>query len=166
MSQTISRILVACGLALAAASLSAAPSTPAADSAKPVKAKAKPKAKPKAAPRPVVQAAPEEPEPDITDTATTEYNCELGNKITIYHNDKDQEHIALRWKQRLHRLVRVGTSTGAMRFENLTIGLVWIGIPSKGMLLDSRLNRQLANECKNAEQEKPAVVETPEAQNS
>jgi len=31
------------------------------------------------------------------------------------------------------------------------------------MLLDSKLNRQLANECKNAEQMKPASVETPAA---
>jgi hypothetical protein len=31
-------------------------------------------------------------------------------------------------------------------------GLIWIGIPAKGMLLDSKQNRQLANECRNAEQ--------------
>ena len=101
-----------------------------------------------------VDVLPDEPEPDITDTTTTEYACELNNKVTIYHNDNDTAHIALRWKKRLHRLERVGTTTGALRFENVRYGLVWIGIPSKGMLLDSKLNRQLANECKNAEQAK------------
>ena len=103
----------------------------------------------------------DEPEPDITDTKVTEYACELNNKITIYRNETDDSHIALRWKKRLHRLNRVGTTTGALRFENVNYGLVWIGIPSKGILLDSKLNRQLANECKDAEQSKPVVAAAP-----
>lgn len=104
-------------------------------------------------------------EPDITDNKVTEYACELGNKITIYTNTTDDSHIALRWKQRLHRLARVGTTTGALRFENPHYGLIWIGIPSKGILLDSKLNRQLANECKNAEQAIVASAE-PESKKS
>lgn len=140
-------LLLACGLALAAAGASAAE-----PAKKPAKtAKAKPAAK--AAPA----AEPTEPEPDVADTVTTEYNCELGNKVTTYHNDNDDSHIAIRWKKRLHRLTRVGTTTGAQRFENQVFGLIWIGIPAKAMLLDSKLNRQLANECKNAEQVKPAA---------
>ena len=102
-------------------------------------------------------------EPDITDTKTTEYDCELGNKITIYTNDNDAAHIALRWKTRLHRLARIGTTTGALRFENPHYGLIWIGIPSKGILLDSKLNRQLANECKNATQSAIVATAAPEA---
>jgi membrane-bound inhibitor of C-type lysozyme len=112
------------------------------------------------------QVADDEPEPDITDTVTAEYACELNNKVTIYTNEKDSGHIALRWKNRLHRLERVGTTTGALRFENTKFGLIWIGIPSKGILLDSKLNRQLANECKNAEQAKPLVAAAPSQQKS
>jgi membrane-bound inhibitor of C-type lysozyme len=107
----------------------------------------------------------DEAEPDITDTKVTEYSCELNNKVTIYTNEGDDSHIALRWKKRLHRLDRVGTTTGALRFENTNYRLVWIGIPSKGILLDSRLNRQLANECKNAEQSKPIVAAASEQKN-
>lgn len=99
-------------------------------------------------------------EPDITDTVTTEYKCELGNKVTIYTYDKDAGTIALRWKNKLHRLQKVDTTTGAQRFENPSFGLVWIGIPAKGILLDSKLGRQLANECKNAEQSKMAALAT------
>lgn len=105
--------------------------------------------------------AAEEVEPDITDTVTTEYACELNNKVTIYTNENDPANIALRWKKRVHRLARVGTTTGALRFENAYWGLIWIGIPSKGILLDSRLNRQLANECKNAKQVEPMVPVEP-----
>jgi hypothetical protein len=108
----------------------------------------------------------DEAEPDITDTKVTEYSCELNNKVTIYTNEGDDSHIALRWKKRLHRLERVGTTTGAMRFENTNFRLIWIGIPSKGILLDSRLNRQLANECKNAEQSKPLTAAASEQKKS
>lgn len=157
MSTLLSKSLAACGFALAAASLLTMPAAFAADDKKPVKAvKAKIKATPKEAPA----ATPDEPDADITDTVTSDYNCELGNKLTIFANEKDDTHVALRWKKRIHRLDRVGTTTGAQRFENKTFGLIWIGIPAKGMLLDSRLNRQLANECKNADQER-GVAATP-----
>ena len=128
-----------------------------------LKAEAKSKAKKarKAKEEPQQEVASDEAEPDITDTVTSEYACELNNKVTIYTNEKDSGHIALRWKNRLHRLERVGTTTGALRFENTKFGLIWIGIPSKGILLDSKLNRQLANECKNAEQAKPLVAVAP-----
>jgi hypothetical protein len=122
-----------------------------------LKAKAKAKGK-KAAPSGDELRAddPSEPEPDITDTKVTEYACELNNKVTIYEHEGQPDAIALRWKKRLHRLTRVSTTTGAHRFENKNWGLIWIGIPAKGLLLDSRLNRQLANECKSPEQLKAA----------
>lgn len=108
-------------------------------------------------------AEPDEAEPDTAGAATVDYRCELGDQVTIYTNDSDPDHIALRWKKRLHRLARVDTSTGAQRFENQRYGLVWIGIPAKGMLLDSKQGRQLANECKSPEQLKPASANVPAA---
>ena len=86
--------------------------------------------------------------PDIKQSATYEYHCEMKDFLTIYTNGDDPNHIALRWKDRLYRLHRIITTTGATRFENTKVGLVWIGIPTKGMLLDSRHGQQLANECK------------------
>lgn len=178
MATLLSPVIAACALALAAA-VACAPAnaaTPvahpkasavlAADAAKKPAKKPGKKAKAAAAvtAAAVVAANPlEVDEPDITDNKTTDYDCELGNKITIYTNDNDAAHIALRWKNRLHRLARIGTTTGALRFENPHYGLIWIGIPSKGILLDSKLNRQLANECKNAEQSAIVATAEPEA---
>ncbi len=95
--------------------------------------------------------------------AVTELDCELGNKLTLYRNGTDDEHMGLRWNQRVHQMTRVSTTTGANRFENSKFGLVWIGIPAKGMLLDSRHGRQLANECKDVDQiaGKPAMLAVP-----
>jgi hypothetical protein len=161
--------LIAATLALALASavpaISAAaePAKPKAEAKKKVsKSKdSKGKAAKAAAPK---EADPEADEPDIAGTAVTDFNCELGNKVTVYQNATDDGHIALRWKKRLHRLTRVATTTGAQRFENKAFGLIWIGIPAKAMLLDSKQNRQLANECKNDEQNKPAPLPAPAAE--
>jgi membrane-bound inhibitor of C-type lysozyme len=156
MATTMKQLLAATSFALAACALCApAQATETHPKATEVlKHKAKPKAKAKKA---ETAAAQTEPEPDITDTVSTEYSCELGNKVTIYANAQDDSHIALRWQKRLHRLDRVGTTTGAQRFENGKAGLIWIGIPSKGILLDSKQNRQLANDCKNAAQAHPVA---------
>ncbi|WP_245182214.1 MliC family protein [Glaciimonas immobilis] len=90
--------------------------------------------------------------PDIKVDIAIDYKCELGNKLTIYRNAADPKHIALRWGNTLHRLTTVSTTTGASRYENHKYGLVWIGIPTKGMLLDSKKGQQLANECMSSEQ--------------
>ena len=189
MSIHLPKLLAACALALAAAGVCApAASAPAGKHPKaetvlkpqPKKSRAKSKkARAAAAASAAASAAaladtgpeidplnPEQAEPDITDTVVTEYACELNNKITIYTNEKDDAHIALRWKKRLHRLARVGTTTGAQRFENPFWGLIWIGIPAKGILLESRLNRQLANECKTAQQAAAIAAAPPEEKKS
>lgn len=98
----------------------------------------------------------EDREPDTAGTTGLDYNCALGDKVTIFSNADDDKHIALRWNKRLLRLTRVETTTGAHRFENRRQGMVWIGIPAKGILLDSKKGQQLANECKSADQMKPS----------
>jgi hypothetical protein len=101
--------------------------------------------------------------PDITGSTSVDYHCELGNKVTIYENQTDSQHVALRLNNKdPHRLKRVSTTTGASRFENKKHGLVWIGIPAKGILLDSKKGQQLANECKTLAQ--MAKKDTPAAQ--
>ena len=124
------------------AASSASASTPAPK--KPVKKAAK-----KADPAPVEA---DEPEPDVAGTTVFDYQCELGNKLTIYQNKDDDQHVAIKWGKRLHQMDRVPTTTGADRFENKHFGLIWIAIPAKGILLDSRTGHQLANECRTPQQ--------------
>lgn len=93
-------------------------------------------------------------EANIQGSSRTIFNCELGNKITTYTNPGDSKHLAIRWKNKLHRLHRVATTTGANRFESVKYSLVWIDIPAKAMLLDSNKGHQLANECRDPAQAK------------
>ncbi|WP_426196614.1 hypothetical protein [Massilia sp. DWR3-1-1] len=169
MFLTLKKTLLAASLALVAAGLCSAPAAMAAekkvvekkvvdkkiaDKKTPAKTRAHEKAV-----KADEEAGPSEA--DEGDTVSTDYRCELGNTLTIFQHADDDTHIALRWKKRIHRLDKVGTTTGAQRYQNATFGLIWIGIPSKGMLLDAKLNRQLANECKNADQERGELAIKP-----
>ena len=156
---SISKLAIACSLTLGAMTLCLSPFAQANEDTK-----AKKSVKHKAAPAPVKAADPEEDEPDTTGSISMDFNCELGNQVTVFANATDDSHIALRWKKRVHRLTRVGTSTGAQRFENGRYGLVWIGIPAKSMLLDSKQGRQLANECKNTQQVQAEISAQPAPQ--
>jgi membrane-bound inhibitor of C-type lysozyme len=100
---------------------------------------------------------PHEPEPDIAQARATEYACDLNDKVTIYEFDGQADRIALRWRNRLHRMTRVVSVSGAQRFEDQNWRLTWIGIPAKGILLDSRARRQLANECMSTAQREAAA---------
>ena len=87
--------------------------------------------------------------PDLAGVSSKrDFHCELGNHVTIIRVAGQRNQIQLRWRGRTHRMVRVNTSTGANRFENKASGLVWIDIPTKGILLNSHSGKQLANECK------------------
>lgn len=129
-----------------------APKKAAAKRAKPVKSAKAAAAGGAALATAAAGAASKVSEADLAGAVGTDYACELGNKLTIYTKQDDDQAISLRWKNDLHRLTRIGTSSGAQRFENEQQGLVWLGIPSKGMLLNSKKGQQLANECKNSQQ--------------
>lgn len=147
MKFALPTLLLACSALLATtADAQTAASSSASAPGKPAKKAAK-----KAAPAPAA-AEDDDPEPDVAGTAVSDYQCELGAKLTIYQNKDDVDHVAIRWGKRLHRMERVPTTTGADRFENKHFGLIWIGIPAKSILLDSKTGHQLANECRTAEQ--------------
>jgi hypothetical protein len=89
---------------------------------------------------------------DISHATAVDMECAMGDKVTLYQNADDNKHIGVRWKKMLVKLDQVQTTTGAQRYESPRHGLVWIGIPAKGMLLDSKKGQQLANECRTREQ--------------
>lgn len=86
------------------------------------------------------------------DAASNEqhYVCGVGGKISILMKQNDDRSIVVRWNGKRHELDRVATTTGAARFENTEEGIIWIGTPARGILLDAKGNRALASECSNA----------------
>jgi hypothetical protein len=60
----------------------------------------------------------------------------------------DGKSLVLAWGGRDHAFSAVEARTGALRFENVAEGMVWLVIIGKAMLLDTRKGQQLANECR------------------
>ena len=89
---------------------------------------------------------------DVAHATVIDLHCALGDQVTLYREPDSNKNIAMRWKKRLVKLDPVETTTGAQRYESKKHGLVWIGIPAKGLLLDSRKGQQLANDCRTHEQ--------------
>lgn len=78
--------------------------------------------------------------------ATGHFNCELGNRVEIESDGSSGA--SMTWKGSKYAMVPVSTTTGAVRFENRASGMVWIQIPAKSMLLNTKQGAQLANECR------------------
>ena len=92
---------------------------------------------------PVVQQAPRR-----TALMAGKFHCEQGNRVDVSADPQRPDAIKLDWKGRSYPMVAVGTSTGALRYEDVASGNVWIQIPAKSMLLNTKAGQQLANECK------------------
>ncbi len=77
---------------------------------------------------------------------TGNFYCELSNRVDVASSANGE--VKLTWKGRSYPMTTVSTTTGAVRLEDKASGLVWIQIPAKSMLLNSKQGLQLANECK------------------
>ena len=78
----------------------------------------------------------------------TDMVCESGQRLSVAGDHRYDNVIQVLWRDRVYQMERVRTSTGAHRFEDMQSGLVWIGIPAKAMLLDSRRGSPVVNDCK------------------
>ena len=84
--------------------------------------------------------------------ASGTYNCEQKVRLQVEREVRDRvtQRINLAWNGNRYRLERDPSYSGLPRFEDSASGLVWIDLPWKGLLLDGRNNKPLANECRPA----------------
>ena len=78
--------------------------------------------------------------------------CEQGLRVQVDREIRDRVNyrINIGWNGNSYRLERDFSYSGLPRFEDATSGLVWIDLPWKGLLLDGKTNKPLANECRAA----------------
>ena len=84
--------------------------------------------------------------------ASGNYRCEQGLRVQVGREIRDRVNtrINLVWNGNSYRLERDFSYSGLPRFEDAESGLVWIDLPWKGMLLDGKTSKPLANECRAA----------------
>jgi hypothetical protein len=104
----------------------------------------------------VVQSTPEEPPRAAVEAyagvLTGKMTCELGQIIRITEDDKQAGNYFVQTSKALYLMAQVSTSTGAVRLEDAKQGAVWLQLPAKSMLMDTRRGQRLADECKSPEQ--------------
>lgn len=125
--------------------------TPAAPKAKPAaKAPAK-RSAPKAAP---AQPAPEEPaEIDTERMAVAPMvlrgasQCEFKQQIHLTEHPTLPGRFLLEYNKLKYVLTPQPTTTGVIRLEDKRTGLVWLQVPVKSMLMDTKKGQRLIDNC-------------------
>lgn len=82
--------------------------------------------------------------------ASGTYRCELGKKVEIQRDARNPDSIKVSWQGNRHTLQRYDSTSGLPRYEDRQNGLVWIDLPWKSVLMDSKTGSPIANECKAA----------------
>ncbi len=73
--------------------------------------------------------------------------CEFGEAIDVTAVDGKPGHFHLKHKATTYNLVPEETTTGAVRLEDKRAGIVWLQIPSKSMLMNSKIGQRVADNC-------------------
>lgn len=78
--------------------------------------------------------------------------CEMNQSVSVEPIQGKPGHFQLRFKKASYTMVPEETSSGAVRLEDKKAGIVWLQIPSKSMLMNSRAGQRLVDGCLHAEQ--------------
>lgn len=76
------------------------------------------------------------------------YLCEFGLRVDVMRDAPTSGNVHIAWNGRRYSLARDTSHSGLPRYEDRRNGLVWIDLPWKGVLLDARTQKPLANDCK------------------
>ncbi len=78
--------------------------------------------------------------------------CELGQTVVLEADPAVIGFFNLRIGKLRYRVSPELTTTGAVRLEDKSAGIVWLQLANKSMLMNQKLGRRVADECKSAVQ--------------
>ena len=88
-------------------------------------------------------------------------SCDDNQQITIAAVAGMPGHFTLTHKKTVVRLVTQETTSGAVRLADVKTGLLWIQIPAKSMLMNTKSGRRVADACTTPEQALASVKPDP-----
>jgi hypothetical protein len=83
---------------------------------------------------------------------TGEATCEFNQTVNVQPVANKPGHFHLTYKKTVYTVVPEETTTGALRLEDKKAGIVWLQIPSKSMLMNSKIGQRMVDNCMHAEQ--------------
>jgi hypothetical protein len=90
--------------------------------------------------------------PELGDVHTGRMVCELGNSVTVSPDPQQPSRFVVQLKRNTYFMTPVATTTGAVRLEDAQAGTMWLQLPHKSMLMNSKLGQRMADECQSAHQ--------------
>ncbi len=90
-----------------------------------------------------------------------EASCEFKHKVSVTPHPEKPGRFRLQFGQTVYNMAPEPTTTGAVRLEDKQAGVVWLQIPAKSMLMNTRIGQRLVDGCQHAEQVAMAQVNEP-----
>jgi hypothetical protein len=90
--------------------------------------------------------------PEVGEVHTGRMVCELGNSVTVSPDPQQPERFIVQMKKNTYVMTPVETTTGAVRLEDAQAGAMWLQLPHKSMLMNSKLGQRMADECQSDHQ--------------
>jgi hypothetical protein len=76
----------------------------------------------------------------------------MGNSVTVMPDPQQPARFIVQMKKYTFHMTPVETSTGAVRLEDAQAGAMWLQLPNKSMLMNSKLGQRMADECQSDHQ--------------
>jgi hypothetical protein len=109
------------------------------------------------APLPASASAESSPMPDSQTAAMDDVHvgrmvCELGIAVSVTPDGSRPGTYWVQMRQHRFHMTPVTTSSGAVRLEDTHAGAMWLQLPHKSMLMNSKIGQRMADECQSAHQ--------------
>jgi hypothetical protein len=102
-------------------------------------------------------AMPDAQTSDTSDVHVGRMVCELGNAVSVIPDASQPGSYWVQMRQHRFHMKPVTTTTGAVRLEDPKAGAMWLQLPHKSMLMNSKLGQRMADECQSAHQVEAAA---------
>ena len=96
---------------------------------------------------PAVVSESRTPAPEAGEVHIGHMVCELGNSVTVTPDPQQPARFIVQMKKNTYHMTPVATTTGAVRLEDTQAGAMWLQLPHKSMLMNSKLGQRMADEC-------------------
>jgi hypothetical protein len=81
-----------------------------------------------------------------------QFDCEYDQKLTVNKHPAVDGYIEVTLAKRTYLMKPVRSTTGAVRLEEVSGSMLMVQIPSKSMLMDTKMGKRIVDACKNDEQ--------------